>query len=136
VKNSSPWNTSLVDSNADNSWTSVNPSNSRGPTATRPPKTAHPSLGTSNSCQCTVPITNRYAVLSNHLEPQQFNDTTFSSDFVQPSRFLPKTSNSHVKGPHWKKPSLMKQGRQPTTHQLYNPNLQGRTRMAQAAFQP
>jgi hypothetical protein len=111
--------TSLVESNAE----SVKPSNSRGPTATRLPKTAHATVGTSDSCQYTVPITNQNAVLPN-LEPQQFNDTTFSSDFGQPSRFLPKTSNSHVKGPHWKKPFSMKQGRQPTTHQLDTPNLQ------------
>jgi hypothetical protein len=113
-----------VDSIADNSWTSVKPSNSWGPPATRPPKTAHASLGTSNSCQDTVPITNRYAVLSNHLETQQCNETTFSSDFGQPSRFLPKTSNFHVKGHHWKKSPSMKQDRLPTTHQLDKPNLQ------------
>jgi hypothetical protein len=113
-----------VDSNADNSWTSVNPNNSRGPTATWPPKTAHASVGTSNTCQYTIPSTNQYAVLSNNLETQQFNDTTFSSDFEQPTRFLPKASTSHVKGHHWKKPPSMKQRRQTTTHQLDNSNLQ------------
>jgi cobalamin biosynthesis Mg chelatase CobN len=51
--------TSHVDTSADNLWANVKPNNSRGPTATRPPKTAHASLGTSNSHQYTVPITNR-----------------------------------------------------------------------------
>jgi hypothetical protein len=36
--------TSYVDSNAGNSWISVKPSNSRGPTAIRPPETTHASL--------------------------------------------------------------------------------------------
>jgi len=92
--------TSRVDSSAYNLWTNVKPNNSRGPTATRPPKTAYASFGTSNSYQYTVPITNRYAVLSNRLEPRQLNGTTFSSDFGYPSRFLPKTCNNHVRGNH------------------------------------
>jgi hypothetical protein len=95
--------TSHVDSKAGNSWISVKPSNSRGPTAIRPPETTYTSPGTSNTCQYTVPITNRYALLSNHLEPQHLNYTTFSPDSDQSSRFLPKIRNNHVKGHQWKK---------------------------------
>ena len=64
---------SHVDPNADNLRSGVKPYNPQPTTATRPPDPMHSSLGASNFCKYTVPTSNRYAVLSNHLELQQLH---------------------------------------------------------------
>jgi hypothetical protein len=109
-----------VVSRDNNSWTVAKPSST---TATRPPKTAHTSLGSTNASQYTVQTTNRFTVLSRHTEPQQLNGTTFSSDFVHPSRLIPKSNNRYDKGRHWKKSSATEQFELSTTHLLDIPNL-------------
>jgi hypothetical protein len=92
-------------------------------TATRPLKAAHTSLRSTNTSQYTVQTTNQFAVISKHTKLQQPNGTIFSSDFVQPSRLIPKINNRYVKGRHWKKLSAAEQFEPSTTHLLDNPNL-------------
>jgi len=116
--------TSHVDPNVDNLWSSVKPYNSSGPTATRPPELMQSSLGASNFCKYTVPTSNWYAVLSNHLELQQHKDSMFSSDFGQPSRRLTNISNNHSKRLHRKKSLSTTQIKRSTPYLLDNHNLQ------------
>jgi hypothetical protein len=70
--------TSHIDSNGGNSWSVATSSNSRVLTNVRPSKELHTTHGIPVASWYAVPVSNRYAVLSNHLEPQKLKDMLFS----------------------------------------------------------
>ena len=72
----------------------------------------------------TVPISNRYAVLSKHSESHQSYGTLPSLNLEQPTGFLPRTNINYNKRHHWKKIPSKKHSRLQSTHPLDNPNLQ------------
>ena len=106
-------------SNTNISWSTVKGNNLRALVAFIQPKSS--SHGASNCIQYAVPVTNRYAALSNH---QQINDATFSPDLEQQSRYSMGINISHSKKHHWKKSTIETRHKKPTFHHLINYNLQ------------
>jgi len=77
-----------------------------------------------SSCQWyAFPVANRYAVLSNHREPQECNDKIFSNS-EQTSRFVTANNHKYVKRLRRRKTISMNQTSLPMNHQLNKPNLQ------------
>ena len=94
-----------------NSYTSANLFNSLCPKANRPPINGYSSRGNSNACHYTVPISNRYAVLSKLSDSHQTYGTLPSLNLEQPTGFLPRMNINYNKRHHWKKIPSIKHSR-------------------------
>ena len=90
--------TSNTDSNTGNSWICAKPGNSRDLTTVQPPKDVNTTHGIPFTCQYTVPVANRYYILSNNQESQESNDRILSSNNEQASSFMPDNNYEHVEG--------------------------------------
>ena len=90
--------TSNTDSNTGNSWICAKPGNSRDLTTVQPPKEVNTTHGIPFTCQYTVPVANRYYILSNNQESQESNNRILSSNNEQASSFMPDNNYEHVEG--------------------------------------
>jgi hypothetical protein len=97
----------------------------------RSPESTRSSFGTSNTSQFVVPTLNRYAILSNNLEPQPLNSMRLSVHSEKSLKFLPKNGKHHVQGHHWKNPPSMKRHQQ-ANYIMDNPTLQEPTKYEEA----
>jgi hypothetical protein len=78
---------SPIDSNAGNSWLMSKSQNSSSLTMLQPSKETYATHITPITTRYAVPVTNHYAVLSNHHEQQEFNNRISFSKIEQPPRF-------------------------------------------------
>jgi len=101
--------TSPTDPNADNSWSTAKLSNACGLTTLRPSKENHTTQGIQAATRYAVPVANRCASLSNHYEPQLFNDRMSLFTSEQSPRFPSVNNYKNVKGPRRKKTLPVKQ---------------------------
>jgi hypothetical protein len=88
---------SPIDSNAGNSWLMSKSRNSSSLTTLRPSKETHTTHITLITTRYAVPVTNRYAVLTNHHEQQVSNDRISFSKIEQPPKFRTTNNYKNVK---------------------------------------
>lgn len=113
-----------MDFNADSSWSVAKSSNSRGRTALRPSKEKHRNHVIPATTRYAVTIANVYAFLSNHYEPQEFNDLTSLYTSEQPPEFPSVNNCMSVKGSERNKTVPVNQLSLPRNHHLKKSNIQ------------
>ena len=87
--------TSHINFNIGNTWSTTRSSNSSRPATVRPPIEVHTTHGIPVTSQYAVPVANQYTVLTESREP---NDMIFSSNSEQSTRPMPVSNNKYVKG--------------------------------------
>jgi len=116
--------TSNINFNPGNTWSTTKSSNSRRPATVRPPKEVHTTHGVPVTSQYAVPVANQYSVLTNHYESQEPNDMIFSSTSEKSTRSMPVSNHKYVKGLRRKNTLPVNQPRLQMKNHRHNPNLQ------------
>ena len=116
--------TSHINFNPGNTWSTTKSSNSRCPATVRPPKEVHATHGIRVTSQHAVPVANQYSVLTNHYESQEPNNMIFSSNSEQPTRSVPVSNHKYVKGLRRKNTLPVNQPRLQIKNHQHKPNLQ------------
>ena len=116
--------TSHINFNLGNTWSTAKSINSRHPSTVQPSKEVHTIHEISVTSQYAVPVANQYSVLTNHYESQEPNDMIFSSISEQSTRSMPVINHKYVKGLRRKNTLAMNQPRLQMNHHRHKPNLQ------------
>ena len=118
--------TSHINFNPGNTWSTAKSSKSHRPATIRPPKEVHTTGGIPVTSQYAVPVANRYPVLTNHYESQEPKDMIFSSNSERSTRSMPVSNHKYVKGLRRKNTIPVNQLRLQMNHHRHKPNLKER----------
>ena len=118
--------TTHMASNTNNPWSTVNSNKSRSPTSVQPPRKEHLTYGIPIAHQYTVPVENRYTMLSSYQESQTANEVLSPSDTMHTTRFTTTKNRKYNMGPWKKKNTSLNQHGSSVTHPSNKHNLQKR----------
>ena len=112
--------------NSNSPWLTVNSNKSRSPTSVRPPRKENSTYGIPIAHQYTVPVENRYTMLSSYQESQTANEVISPSDTMHPTRFTTTKNHKYNMEPRKNKNTSLNQHGSSVTHPSNKHNLQKR----------